>query len=379
MPENDTVPSRRIVKRAAALLGVSNGQSLHMIEWNRFDQTNLRGRFRDRILHIESTVPDVPIRLNARRHVEGFLPSRGLNVFQSRAYADIQYVVYNPENTGEGTYYFIRKGELFRLIRGSRRMIRKHLDWQCLAPILDATLLENLQEDTVGFLQRSRGMRRFGVRTSRGILLNGTPGNGKTMACRWVQALCAARGYAVNIVTNSELQEAYSEDTMSEVVSGSAVTFFDDIDIAYLDRRAGDGRMACSLLAAMDGIEIHGPRVWVFTTNEDPRNLDAAFLRPGRIDRQYTFSNPTELERRRLIDERWPAEVRHQIDVGELVEKTEGFSFAELEFVRSQLVIQLILDSPLQRKADPVQSTLEEVRFRNPALARRRAPALGFS
>ena len=68
-----------------------------------------------------------------------------------------------------------------------------------------------------------------------------------------------------------------------------------------MDRGKGNGKMACSLLTAMDGMSEGGHLVRIFTTNESVEELDPAFTRPGRIDRCITLDKPDQDLRRQLI------------------------------------------------------------------------------
>jgi len=92
----------------------------------------------------------------------------------------------------------------------------------------------------------------------------------------------------------------------------------------------------------MDGIENSGNTVRIFTTNEKTNDIDSAFLRPGRIDGSFLIDKPDDDMKLRFVD-RWPEEIKMAVPPPEVVEKTPGFSFAELEFVRSNLVINYLL------------------------------------
>src|SRR5260221_2607317 len=80
-----------------------------------------------------------------------------------------------------------------RLYRHLRRLERDSLDVQ--APIMREADRQRLWNETIGFLARGRQeLQTYGVPQKRGIMLLGTPGNGKTLACRWLLSLCHKRG-----------------------------------------------------------------------------------------------------------------------------------------------------------------------------------------
>jgi len=73
-------------------------------------------------------------------------------------------------------------------------------------------------------------------------------------------------------------------------------------------------------------------------TNEDVSSLDAAFVRPGRIDQTIQF-NPPEASLRREFLSTWPKDILNHIGVPRLVSETEGQSFASIDSIKTALVI----------------------------------------
>jgi ATP-dependent 26S proteasome regulatory subunit len=209
-------------------------------------------------------------------------------------------------------------------------------------PILMDGVLEEVVENTVGFLLRSKEIESYGVTVKRGIILDGEPGNGKTMMCRYIQKLCSQNNISWGVVTSADIDGAYEDKELDSLFRMYTVTFFDDIDVGYMDRKRGNGKMACSLLTAMDGMNTEGHLVRIFTTNEPVGELDAAFTRPGRIDKAITLTRPDADLRRKLVQQVWPKEIQDAINIDELIERSEGYSFAELEAIRTFLVTNKI-------------------------------------
>src|SRR5215510_12562767 len=169
------------------------------------------------------------------------------------------------------------------------------------APVLPPEQLDQLWKNTIGYLEAPNlnRIKAYGGRARRGVLLTGAPGNGKTMACRWLWAACRPR----------------RRETVHETEDQAV------------------------FLSALDGINVHEGVVFVFTTNCSLDLIDRAFKRPGRIDLVLNFKPPDERLRRQLI-ERWHEDIRGHINVDLAVTSTEGFSFAEIEELKNLLVMR---------------------------------------
>jgi cell division protease FtsH len=214
-------------------------------------------------------------------------------------------------------------------------------------PILPAAHADILWKNTIGYLESGRleQVRAFGGRARRGILLTGAPGNGKTMACRWIWDECRRRGWEYRIVTPNTYRQARRGCNAEEAVRAlftvqrRGVVFFDDMDIALRDReRVNETEDQAVFLTALDGISIKEGVVYVFTTNCAVNLIDRAFKRPGRIDVVLHFEPPgTDL--RRALMQRWHRDIRANLCLDAAVADTHGYSFAEIEELKNLLIM----------------------------------------
>lgn len=241
-----------------------------------------------------------------------------------------------------GEFWAVRTQDYRRFYRCLRRLARQQEDHE--PPILPKVEQQRLWDNTIGFLRFGQEeMQRYSVTPKRGVLLSGEPGNGKTMACRWLAAECARHGLDWKCVTMQTYEDARNSSQVSELfhLDSPGVILFDDFDTALRDRReSGDLLKQSTFLTELDGVEQKTGVVYLFTSNLRADELDPAMCRPGRIDLILPFPRPDASLRRRLIEERWHADIVGGIDVDRAVGDTAGLSFAELEEAKKLLVMR---------------------------------------
>ncbi|HEV3205122.1 MAG TPA: ATP-binding protein [Gemmataceae bacterium] len=217
-------------------------------------------------------------------------------------------------------------------------------------PILPPDLADLLWNNTIEYLEPKnlRRIKEYGGRARRGVLLIGSPGNGKTMACRWLWDECRRRHWEYRLVTPDSYREARNSYNAKEAVQElfrvdrQGIVFFDDMDLALRNRETvHETDDQAIFLSAMDGLTINEGVVHVFTTNCSLELIDQAFKRPGRLDLVLHFNAPTPLLRHRLMD-RWHEDIRSHIDLETAVASTEGYSFAEIEELKNLLIMHFM-------------------------------------
>lgn len=332
---------KRQLPRIAKILKTTVDQ-LKISDYSLFPSAYMKSPFRDPVIETTGIIDGLPIIQKRRLQMGGQGIGIGIFIHKSYLNPEINYAIYTFRGPmWDESYMICKKGDLYRLKRNALSLNRKSSDVN-QAPILPDGLLEEIIQNTVGFLRNSKEIEKFGIKIKRGIILDGPPGNGKSMVCRYIQKLCAQHGISWGVVTSSDIDEAYNEKTLSDLFNAFTVSFFDDIDISYMDRSKGNGKMACSLLTAMDGMSDSDHLVRIFTTNERVDSLDKAFIRPGRIDKCITIEKPNEKLREKLIQS-WPKEIVNNINVQDLIERSNNFSFAELESIRTFLVTNKVV------------------------------------
>lgn len=152
--------------------------------------------------------------------------------------------------------------------------------------------------DLTRFLGARELYRRRGTPYRRGYLFEGPPGTGKTTLAFALACVARRSVYMINLNTaggDTGLQAAFS------VAEPGAVFVIEDIDTATIARERNGSEGAADikvepdkvvslagLLNAIDGLASRENRILVVTSNHADR-LDAALLRPGRIDVRETI------------------------------------------------------------------------------------------
>jgi hypothetical protein len=251
--------------------------------------------------------------------------------------------VHNDRLNGWGLDFVAVDQKDYRRLYQIALHCRRDNEPPCLPPVLPQDQLDLLWKNTLGYLEGSNleRIKAYGGRAKRGVLLTGAPGNGKTMACRWIWEACRQRRWEYRLVTPDNYRSARAHDSIEELfsVERRGIVFFDDMDLALRDReKIAETEDQAVFLSAMDGIQANEGVVFVFTTNCSLDLIDRAFKRPGRLDLVLHFKAPDPTLRRKLL-ERWHPDIRAHLDFDEAVESTNGFSFAEIEELKNLLVM----------------------------------------
>ena len=152
--------------------------------------------------------------------------------------------------------------------------------------VLHDDQLIGLVKDARTFLDSEVEYATWGMPYHRGYLLAGPAGTGKTST---ISALCRALGLDVYYLSLANIAGDASLATSFANVPPRSCLVIEDIDCAKaaVDRDADTDRhvTVAGLLNALDGFMTPHGLITVMTTNR-PELLDAALVRPGRVDRR---------------------------------------------------------------------------------------------
>jgi proteasome regulatory subunit len=183
---------------------------------------------------------------------------------------------------------------------------------------------------------------KIGITPPKGILLVGPPGCGKTLLAKAVANHTDATFIRM---VGSELAQKYIGEggrMVRELFSlakekSPSIIFLDEIDAIGAKRLDGSTsgdrevqRTLMQLLAELDGFDALEDVKIIAATNR-PDILDDALLRPGRFDRIVTIPLPDAAGRKDILALHTSKMSTSRINLKAIVDKTEGYSGAELK------------------------------------------------
>ena len=201
---------------------------------------------------------------------------------------------------------------------------------------------EELQ-DVVDFLRYPDKYKRLGAKITRGVLLVGEPGNGKTLLAKAVAGEANCPFFSISgsdfIEVFVGVGAARVRDLFAQARKNSpSIIFIDEIDAVGRHRGSGLGgghdereQTLNQLLTEMDGFQTVGGAVIVLAATNRADVLDKALLRPGRFDRTVEVPYPDLVSREQILRLHGKnVKLDSSVDMSKIARGTPGFTGADL-------------------------------------------------
>ncbi len=248
-------------------------------------------------------------------------------------------------------WYFIRQsrgaggggGNIFTMGKSRARMFLPSTIKENFDSVAGAAEAKEELADIIDFLKNPKKYKRLGAKITRGILLIGEPGNGKTLLARAVAGEANCPFFSIS---GSDFIEVFVGVGAARVRDlfvqarkhAPCIVFIDEIDAVGRHRGSGLGgghdereQTLNQLLTEMDGFQTSSKTVIVLAATNRPDVLDKALLRPGRFDRRVLVPFPDLKSREEILRVHVEGvKIADEVDLKRVARGTPGFSGADL-------------------------------------------------
>ena len=217
-----------------------------------------------------------------------------------------------------------------------------------------AQVKERLQVAFLAPMRNPELRKIYGKSLRGGLLLYGPPGCGKTFIARAVAGEIGASFISVGISEVLDLWFGASEKNLSELFElarrqAPCVLFFDEMDALGQRRSQNRNSMMRTVvnqfLQELDSVGSDNEGVFVLGATNAPWDVDPALRRPGRFDRTVLVLPPDAAAREEILRYHLRDRPIAGIDLESLVERTDGFSGADIAYLCESATENALIDA----------------------------------
>ncbi len=209
-------------------------------------------------------------------------------------------------------------------------------------------------QDIVSYLQDPKKYTDKGAKVPKGVLMNGGPGNGKTLLAKAVAGEVNCPFISISGssfiqmfvgVGAARVRDLFLYANLLSARYGACIIFIDEIDAVGQKRGVLNSHVEYEqtlnqLLQCMDGINAKANPIIVLGATNRVDSLDEALIRPGRFDRVVEVTKPNYADRVELVNiSLRTLQYASDMDVCRIARGTRGFSGAQLANLFNEAVI----------------------------------------
>lgn len=262
-------------------------------------------------------------------------------------------------------------GSIFSMGKSRAKMFMPSTIKEKFSSVAGAAEAKEELEDMVDFLRNPEKYKKLGAKITRGALLVGSPGNGKTLLARAVAGEANCPFFSISGSDFIEVFVGVGASRVRDLFAQArkyapSIIFIDEIDAVGRQRGSGLGgghdereQTLNQLLTEMDGFETSKDPVIVLAATNRPDVLDSALLRPGRFDRRIEVPYPDLISREEILRvHAQHVQIDPELDLKKVARGTPGFSGADL----ANLINEAALIASKKNQTQVTMHDVEEAR-----------------
>lgn len=242
-----------------------------------------------------------------------------------------------------------------------------------VAPDLSVAGLENLKRWLRAkqkiFFAPSEKLKHWDLQPPRGILLVGVPGCGKSLSAKMVAREWGLPLFRFDLGTVYDKYVGESEKKMKEALAfldnvSPCIVWVDEIEKALSVSDGGNDVGRRVLGQFLFWLQESDSRIFLVATANNINALPSELFRKGRFSELFFVNLPTRAERSAALAQycarslKWTPSER---EMEQLVDASDGFTYADIEYAVKNLAEELLLDAGTEISVPALKLRFEQI------------------